>query len=134
MTETITIAEYKKLIAKGKQGGRQVEHLGPEKPNKYRNKPVMYDGIRFASKKEGDRYAVLKLLEKQGKISDLVLQPKFKVVGLWLDKRECSYIADFQYTENGEVVVEDTKGFKTDLYLYKRGLMKRDLGIEIFET
>ena len=132
--ESISAAEYLQQIKRGKQGGRQVDQLGSSKPNKYRNKPVMYDGIRFASKKEGDRYAILKLLEKQGMISALVLQPKFKFEGLWLDRRECMYIADFQYMENGKLVVEDTKGFKTDVYKIKRGLMKRDLGIEIFET
>ena len=28
-------------------------------------------------------------------------------------EQACTYIADFVYTENGQTVVEDTKGFKT---------------------
>jgi hypothetical protein len=38
--------------------------------NKYRAQPVVIDGIRFASKKEGARYLELKLLERAGKIKN----------------------------------------------------------------
>lgn len=38
-------------------------------------------------------------------------------------ERECTYIADFVYYQNGEVVVEDTKGFRTKEYIIKRKLM-----------
>ena len=30
------------------------------------------------------------------------------------------YIADFQYVENGETVVEDVKGFRTEVYKMKK--------------
>ena len=45
--------------------------------NKYRNKKVIVDGKEFDSKKEGDRYKKLRLLERAGEISDLELQPRF---------------------------------------------------------
>ena len=38
-------------------------------------------------------------------------------------ERECAYIADFVYTENGKIVVEDTKGLRTKDYIIKRKLM-----------
>lgn len=45
--------------------------------SKYHAKPVTIDGIRFASKKEGNRYCELKALTRAGKISDLQLQVPF---------------------------------------------------------
>lgn len=38
-------------------------------------------------------------------------------------ERAVNYIADFVYQENGQKVVEDTKGFKTKDYILKRKLM-----------
>ena len=84
--------------------------------NKFKNKPTFVDGIRFASKKEGERYKLLKLLEKNGDIQNLKLQPVFKFpVGF-------SYRADFQYSIKGSAydIVEDTKGFETKEFLLKK--------------
>ena len=51
-------------------------------------------------------------------------------------ERECSYIADFVYTdvESGKEVVEDTKGVRTDAYKIKRKLMLFKYGIRIKES
>ena len=49
-------------------------------------------------------------------------------------EQKCSYIADFVYTENGEKVVEDTKGFRTKDYIIKRKLMLYIHGIRIQEV
>ena len=43
--------------------------------SKYRNKKVMYDGIKFDSIKEKNRYQQLKLLEQGGEIEDLKNRP-----------------------------------------------------------
>ncbi|MBN1114444.1 MAG: DUF1064 domain-containing protein, partial [Oligoflexia bacterium] len=48
--------------------------------NKYKNVKTTVDGITFDSKKEADRYSELKLLERAGKIKDLILQPKFEII------------------------------------------------------
>lgn len=50
-------------------------------------------------------------------------------------ERECSYIADFKYQDarTGEIVVEDTKGFKTKDYIIKRKLMLSVYQIKIKE-
>jgi hypothetical protein len=105
---------------------------------KYYNKKTVYNGITFDSKKEADRYVVLTLLQRAGKITDLQVQVPFelipaqKVDGLTVE-RPCVYKADFVYRENGKMVVEDTKGVKTKDYIIKRKLMLHVFGIQIRE-
>lgn len=90
------------------------------KRNKHGNRPIVIDGIKFQSTKEGRRYLELKLLQKTGYISNLKLQPKFlicealkkdPVTGRRAQAR--TYSADFQYIEKGVEVVEDVKGGST---------------------
>lgn len=105
--------------------------------NKYRNKKVIIDGIKFDSKKEGDRYKELKQMEAQGIITGLSLQktyelqPKYKLN----DKsvRSITYKADFTYQRNGETIVEDVKGMKTDVYKIKKKLFEFKYKTEIRE-
>lgn len=107
--------------------------------SKYNNRKVRRDGLTFDSKKEHKRYNELLLLEQAGEIKKLRRQVKFlliptqrepKIIGPRggvkngkLLERECAYIADFVYTENGKIVVEDTKGLRTKDYIIKRKLM-----------
>ena len=107
--------------------------------NKYRNKKVCYNGIAFDSKKEARRYSELLLLKRAGVITDLQMQVPFVLIPSQringkVVERECKYIADFVYTENGKKVVEDTKGMKTDKYIIKRKLMLYIHGIQIKEV
>ena len=94
--------------------------------NKYHNKKTMIDGIAFDSKIEGERYANLKLLERAGVIENLKLQPRFLLQeGFTYDghkERKIEYVADFQYERNGQTIVEDVKGMKTEVYKLKRKL------------
>ena len=116
---------------------------------KYSNRKTVVDGEVFDSKKEAQRYGELLLLEKAGAISYLQRQVKFLLIptqreadtrgprggirkGRTLEK-ECAYIADFVYYENGRMVVEDTKGFRTKEYIIKRKLMLHVHGIQIRE-
>ena len=106
---------------------------------KYNSKKTFVDGMRFDSKKEAGRYLVLKMMEETGEISDLKRQVKYTLIPgkRWSDgkkHRDVSYIADFVYTKDGETVVEDVKGFRTDAYRIKRNLMKEIYGIEVKET
>lgn len=117
---------------------------------KYHNRKITIDGNTFDSKKEANRYNELKILEKAGEISGLQLQVKYILIpeqrepgtigkrgGIKKGKlieRECSYIADFVYQENGETVVEDTKGMRTKDYIIKRKLMLHVHGIRIREV
>lgn len=97
--------------------------------NKYHSKKVNIDGITFDSKKEANRYCELKLLEKAGEIDCLKRQVKYELIPAQrLDgkvvERAVHYIADFVYKDkDGELIVEDTKGFRTADYIIKRKLM-----------
>ena len=118
--------------------------------SKYHSKKIEVDGMKFDSRKEYYRWCELSLLERAGKITDLQRQVKFILIptqyepytvgkngGLKRGKvieRECSYMADFVYTENGNRTVEDTKGFKTADYKIKRKLMLAVHGIRIKES
>jgi hypothetical protein len=101
-------------------------------PTKYRNQPIVIDGIRFASRREGRRWSELRLLERAGQISDLKRQVTFP-----LDvngKPVCRYVADATYRENGALVVEDAKGFRTPEYKIKARLFEAIHGFPIREV
>ena len=123
------------------------------KINKYKSMKCYLNGIEFDSRKEARRYQELLLLQRAGVIQNLRLQEKFVLIpsqyesyerygakgqelkpGQRLVEKECSYIADFVYEENGKTVVEDTKGFKTKDYIIKRKLMLYIHGIRIKEV
>lgn len=105
--------------------------------SKFNNRKYEVDGILFDSVKEGRRYKELRLLEKAGAIQDLQRQVEYVLIPQQFEcttgkngkvkmkciERKCSYFADFVYTENGETIVEDTKGVKTKEYVIKRKLM-----------
>lgn len=119
---------------------------------KYRAKKTIIDGITFDSKKEANRYCELKMLERCGAISNLELQKTYELIPAQYEsysrygkngkplkdgkrclERNCVYKADFVYIENGQTVVEDVKGFKTEEYKIKRKLMLYVYGIRIKE-
>nr|DAQ57840.1 MAG TPA: Endonuclease [Caudoviricetes sp.] len=123
--------------------------------SKYGNRKTVVDGITFDSKKEANRFRELQLLERAGKITALQRQVKYVLIptqrefsneiykkgahqghfkpGKVLEK-ECSYIADFAYIQDGVYVVEDTKGVRTEAYKIKRKLMLERYGIQIKEV
>lgn len=109
--------------------------------NKYKNTKITIDGHTFHSKKEAKRYQELKILLDAGKIKNLELQKKFKLLsfqpknGGIRSERQCSYIADFSYikTDTGENVVEDVKGVRTQAYMIKRKLFRYFYGFDIYE-
>lgn len=104
------------------------------KSSKYRAKPTVIDGIRFASRREAKRYCQLRLLSQAGAIASLTLQPRYPLTvnGVLV----CTYVADFRYWDARESreVVEDAKGFRTREYLIKRKLVQAVYGIQILET
>lgn len=106
--------------------------------NKYRNKKAQIDMYVFDSVRESQRYKELKLLQRAKQISNLrlqvpfLLQEGFKKNGKTY--REINYIADFVYEENGQTVVEDTKGMKTETFKIKQKLFEYkypDLNLKI---
>jgi hypothetical protein len=103
--------------------------------NKYGAKNVTTpDGEKFDSIKELNRWGVLRLLERAGKIQHLQRQVKYELIPKQDGERACSYIADFVYHEDGKLVVEDCKGYRTEGYKIKKKLMLWVHGIKIKET
>ena len=104
--------------------------------NKYHAKKTAFNGIKFDSKHERDRYVELTLMEKAKAIQDLKCQVSFPLIKKSSHGREIKYIADFVYYENGKMVVEDTKSpaTKTPVYRLKKRLMAEIYDIEIKET
>jgi hypothetical protein len=103
--------------------------------NKYYNKKCEYNGIIFDSQKELKRYNDLILLEKNKKINNLFMHPKYILQEPFVDRegqrqRAIYYIADFQYEENGKIIVEDVKALNkkngkpilTEVYKIKKKL------------
>ena len=129
--------------------------MGYSQKSKYGGRKVTVDGVTYDSVKEYRRFKELSLLERAGTIQNLQRQVKYVLIpaqreycddiytrgrnkGCFkpgkLIERECSYIADFVYIQNGEIVVEDTKGFRTKDYIIKRKLMLWNYGIQIKEV
>lgn len=108
--------------------------------NKYKNKKVYVDGIRFDSKREANRYKELLLLEQAGEITDIELQKDFLLIppqkiGGKVVERAVKYKADFCYKDsNGKMIVEDVKGMKTKDYIIKRKLMLYVHGVRVKEV
>ena len=112
--------------------------------NKYKNRKVIADGQLFDSKKEALRYQQLKSLEKIKAISDLQRQVKYTLIPSQKDEsgkvieQKCSYIADFVYRQNGQIVVEDVKGYRNGgayaVFAIKRKLMLERYGIRVKEV
>jgi hypothetical protein len=118
MAQYVTNAELKKLGAR---------------PAKYGNKKKLcVAGHQHDSKREAARCDDLGLLQLGGEISELRFQPRYDLVVDGM--KVCSYVADFEYHEKGQRIVEDVKGAKTRIYQLKKKLMRACLGIEIRET
>lgn len=100
---------------------------------KYRNK--RHNG--YASKREADLAASLKILSDAGAIHGLIEQPMFELVpaqkGALRNERAVTYTADFEYSDDKGRHVVDAKGFKTQQYIIRRKLMKFIHSIEIEE-
>lgn len=110
--------------------------------SKYSAQPTVVDGIRFASKREAQRYGELKLLEKADQIRQLALQPRFALKVRANDAPVTEiigdYVADFSYLTHdpdfpARFVVEDVKGVKTALYKWKKKHVEAQYGIQIRE-
>ena len=123
--------------------------------SKYGNRKIMTADGEFDSRHEYQRWCELKLLERAGKITHLKRQEKYLLIpaqyetherisdktgkklkdGRRCVEKECSYVADFVYfLPDGELVVEDAKGVRTEGYIIKRKLMLQVYGIKISEV
>lgn len=110
----------------GSEGQRPEERLpvpqetGPRScaRNKFRAQPTMLDGKKYASKREAQRAAELKVLWQGHAIAGFAEQVEFLLPG------GIRYRADFiVLNKDGTYTIEDTKGFQTKEYRMKKKLM-----------
>ena len=110
--------------------------------HKYNARAEIEQGIRFASKKEAERYRRLRLLEREGQISRLRRQPRYMLYGLGGqltlpdkrgNRRRLFYRADFLYFDHttNRWRVEDVKGMDTQISRIKRALVEQAYGIKV---
>ena len=107
--------------------------------SKYHARKITRDGITYDSVKEYSLHQELLLLERAGAIQGLKRQVRFELIPSQrydgkVIERPVRYIADFTYTENGNLVVEDVKGMRTKDYILKRKMMLYLCGIRIREV
>jgi len=114
-----------------------VSAIRTRRPSKYRNVPVVVDGVRFASKAEAKRWEILCAFEQAGLISKLerqvryILAPKVKIAGEKRARSVLRFTADFRYVENGQTVVEDSKGYADTAFRIRQHLMKSIHGVDV---
>ncbi len=134
--------------------------IAAQASNKYHNRKIEINGIRFDSRKEAKRYVQLMHAMRVGAIRDLRLQVDFTIQEAYTDWhgkriRAIRYRADFAYNLTGllpfgisaedrdvwsryimsgtETVIEDVKGVKTQAYKMKEKLMAKK-GVSIREV
>ena len=89
----------------------------------------------YASRKEADMAAKLHALARAGNISELEEQVVYELIPKQKGERSCTYRADFRYRdEDGQLVVMDVKGYKTEIYRIKKKLLLWRHGIRIVEA
>ena len=94
--------------------------------NKYNAKRTEINGIWFDSKRESERYLELMALHQSGEITLLETHPIFELQPPFKDRtgkaqRSITYEADFEYMDNNyNHIVEDVKGFETDVFKIKK--------------
>jgi predicted nuclease of restriction endonuclease-like RecB superfamily len=111
MTETITAAEYRKMLG-AKEGKRS-------RKSKYNTDPKLKSELGWDSKGEYEYYEFLKLREAAGEIRILAQQPT-----VYLTDARIGYKPDFLIEENGRQVWIDFKGFATTQWKLKRRLWR----------
>lgn len=88
-----------------------------------------YDGIKFASKKECNRYKQLTELKSSGKVVFFLRQTPFHLEG------GVKYVCDFVvFWSDGNVTIEDVKGMRTAVYITKKKIVEATYPIKITEV
>lgn len=108
--------------------------------NKYGAIKCAWDGITFDSKRERDRYIILKDRERRGEIANLELQVPILLEGrdgpiLTRTGRKMRLTLDFKYTDTatGLTVYEDAKGVPTRDYEVRKSVAAAQ-GVEVKEV
>ena len=130
MTDRMSADEFRKGAAKH----------GTDKGRVRGTKRIVVNGEKFDSKREYERWLVLKDMEKAGEIGNLQRQIRIPLWGKEDMIRTATglqmhYVADFGYFDNklGVYVYEDAKGWPTDVYKMKKAILLA-MGQEIKEV
>lgn len=107
--------EFQDFIAK-KTGQTKKEE--PAKKQKYNNKKIYIDDIKFDSRDESLYYLHLKTLKKKGIVKEFELQPKYELIPKFQyqgqNRRAMTYAPDFIVTDSdNNVTVIDVKSMGT---------------------
>src|ERR1017187_3956328 len=96
--------------------------------------PSKYRAVRtgkYASKREAARAAELAVLLRAGIITELREQVAYTLLPAateWGFPRPVKYIADFVYYYGKKEIIEDVKGFRTEVFKLKKRMMRQILG------
>jgi hypothetical protein len=93
----------------------------------WQRRPIRKVG-EAGSKREARGVAELRLRQKAGEITGLKTQVRVPLWGqfgaiLTQTGRHMAYVADATFYEDGALVIWDSKGFKTEVYLMKRAIL-----------
>lgn len=103
----------------------------PAKRSKYGNVKTWVGADCFDSRREAERWLALRLLERQGKITELERQVSYDltVSGVLVGKIR----PDFRYRRNGKLVVEDVKSTPTmtPLFRWKAKHLAAEHGVKL---
>lgn len=108
---------------------KNILEVKEEEKNKYNNQITIVDNIKFDSAAEANYYNQLLLLKRAGEIKEIKLQPKYLLIPGYIKNnkkiRAAYYIADFEVEySSGDIEVIDVKGYKTQLYKFKKKLFE----------
>lgn len=96
--------------------------------NKYGNERVVIDGIKFASKREGECFTHQRLKVLAGKARWVLMQVPFLLPG------GIKYLLDFLVLNgDGSLDYYDAKGVQTQVYKIKKKQVEAIYGIQIKE-
>lgn len=104
--------------------------------SKYSNRKVVINGIKFDSVAEGEYYLIARTFASKNGL-EMRLQEKFELASkfklMGKTYRAISYIPDFTFYDNGELVkVVDVKGMQTKDFKLKAKLFCRKYQIPIY--
>jgi hypothetical protein len=103
--------------------------------SKYKAQPVVDpEHGRFDSKREHQRFHLLRMREKAGEIRNLERSPRFDMI---VNGIKCGfYKADFAYFENNKRIIEDVKSepTRTPVYRLKKRIVEALYGVQIVEV
>jgi len=132
MSLKVSDDEYRAMLVRTGKAPRPALSAQPAKGNKFHAVPTRFNGLRFHSSGEAERYSHLLMMERAGLIYSLRRQIPYKL--MVNGRLVTTFVADFVYYEDGKRVIEDFKGVRTPEYRLKAKLFRALTGVTIRET